>query len=193
MRKIALWSPLRQGWILMRLGLWPLSLAVLLLTGLHSVAAVGEPLFDESKRVVLPSKAAAPILERRRAGNDWTTSEWSISTEDLDHLEGALAVEMEKAGNGISSFKTHEFYRQYMPARWKGLNVIIVNGFDKSVSDLFPDRGIAPDQWKHELVTTFGGGCAYWYAVYVVEQNRLMVLKNSDGSRHATLICNAPK
>jgi hypothetical protein len=182
MRKIAL----------MRLGLWPLVLAVLL-TGLHSIAAVGEPLFDATKRVVLPSEAAASILKRRSANHDWSTGEWAISSEDLDHLEGALGPAMAKAGIGLKSFKAHEFYRQYMPARWKDLHVIIVNGFYKSASDLFPDRGIAPDQWKHELVTTFGGGCGYWYAVYIVEQNRLMALKNGHGSRDATLICNAPK
>jgi len=175
-----------------RPGIWSLLVAAML-ASLQAAAADRKLPFDETKRVVLPSEAATPILERRRAGNDWTTSEWSISTEDLDRLEEALAVEMEKAGNGLTSFKPHEFYRQYMPALWKGLHVIIINGFDKSVSDLFPDRGVAPDQWKHELVTTFGGGCAYWFAVYVVDQNRLMILRNSGGRRRATLICNGPK
>ena len=36
-------------------------------------------------------------------------------------------------------------------------------------------------------MTAFGGGCAYWNAVYIVEQNRLMVLKNHNGGRDAAL------
>ena len=176
----------------MRLRLWPFALVVLL-TELHLAVADGENLFDPAKRAVLPSEAAASILERRRAGDDWITSEWLISAENVDHLEEALIVEMGKTGSGLRSFKPHEFYRQYMPARWKGFKAIVVNGFDKSASDLFPGRGIPTDQWRRELVTTFGGGCAYWYAVYIVEQNRFMELNNSDGSRRATLICNGPK
>jgi hypothetical protein len=175
-----------------RLWIWSFLVAALLSSSQPVVADEERP-FDETKRVVLPSQAAATILKRRRADTEWDASEWSISNEDLDHLESALAVEMGKEGGGLRSFKPHEFYRQYMPARWKGLRVIVVNGFDKSASDLFPDRGFSPDQWKRELMTAFGGGCAYWYAVYVVDQNRLMILKNSDGSRHATLICNGPK
>lgn len=193
MRKLERGSVLSKALTVVgRREIWAFLVAALLF-GMQLATADGQRPFDEAKRVVLPSQAAAPILERRRAGTNWTTSEWSISTEDLDHLEEALALEMEKSGNGLKSFKPRDFYRQYMPARWKGLRVIIVNGFDKSASDLFPDRGISPDQWKRELVTTFGGGCAYWYAVYVVDQNRLMVLNNSDRSRRATLICNGPK
>ena len=103
-------------------------------------------------------------------------------------MERALTVAIEKLGSGLASFELGAFYRQYIPAQWKGLHIIIVNAFDKSASDLFPNRGISPNQWKHELVTTFGGGCAYWNAVYVVEQNHLMVLKNNNGRRDAALM-----
>jgi hypothetical protein len=99
-----------------------------------------------------------------------------------------------KSEFGLSSFKARarDFYRQYIPARWKDLHVIIVNGFYASESDLFSNR-IAPDHWKHELVTVFGGGCGFWYTLYVVEQNRLMVFQDEGSRRHATVVCNAPK
>jgi hypothetical protein len=178
--------------ILVRPGLRPIVFATLL-TLLHSAVAHGEPLFDESKRVVLPSEAATSILKRHSANGDWRTDEWTISSENLDRLEVALASALAKSDFGLSSFKTRDFYRQYMPARWKDLHVIIVNGFYASQSDLFPNRGIAPDRWKHELVTVFGGGCGFWYTVYVVERNRLMVFQGDGSRRHATVVCNAPK
>jgi hypothetical protein len=163
-----------------------------LLTLLHSAVAHGGPLFDETRRVVLPSEAARPILERRNVGGDWQTDEWTISSENLDRLEVALAPALAKAGFGRTSFKARDFYRQYMPARGKGLQVIVVNGFYWSNSDLFPDHGIPVDQWKRELVTAFGGGCGFWYAVYVIEQDRFMALA-SRAERRAAVICNAPK
>jgi hypothetical protein len=192
MRQIALRSFLSNVLILMRRGIGSI-VAALLLTGSLTAVAAGEPLFDDTRSVVLPSEDAAPILKRLRGDNDWSTDEWSISSETLNYLEAALAAAMGKVSGGMASFKAHDFYRQYMPARWKDHRVIIVNGFYSTPSDLFPTRGIPPDQWKHELVTAFGGGCAYWHAVYIVEQKRLLDLKTGDRSRRATLICNGPK
>jgi hypothetical protein len=131
---------------------------------------------------------------RHSANADWRTDQWTITSENLDRLEVALAPALVKSDFGLSSFKARarDFYRQYMPARWKDLHVIIVNGFYASESDLFSNR-IAPDRWKHDLVTVFGGGCGFWYTVYVVEQNRLMVFQDDGSRRHATVVCNAPK
>ena len=146
----------------------------------------------QTKRVILPSEAATTILERYVTGDNWSTTEWPIKAENLDRLEVVLAPALAKAGLRRMSLETEVFYRQYMPARWKGLRLIVVNGFYKSASELFPDKGADPDQWKHELLTAFGGGCWFWRAVYVVEQNRLMVLQSHGGIR-STLICNGPK
>jgi hypothetical protein len=44
--------------------------------------------------------------------------------------------------------------------------LIVVNGFDKSASDMFPDQGIDPDLWK-QLLWAFGGGCGFGQAVRV--------------------------
>lgn len=192
MRKIAFRSFSSKALILMRSCICSV-VSVVLFTGLHSAVAKGEALFDETRSVVLPSEDAASILKRLHADNGWSTDEWSISSNNLNDLETALAGAMGKVSAGLTAFKAHDFYRQYMPARWKEHRVIVVNGFYKTASDLFPDRGIATDQWKHELVTAFGGGCAYWYAVYIVDQNRLKALKTGDGSRRTTLVCNGPK
>ena len=69
--------------------------------------------------------------------------------------------------------------------------LIVVNGCDKSASDMFPDQGIDPDLWKHKLLWAFGGDCGSWQAIYIVEQNRLMVLKGRG--YHATVLCSGPK
>jgi len=176
----------------MRFSLRPLVFVVLLPLLCSGVAHSKSP-FDATKRAVLPSKAAAPLLERHDADGDWRASEWTISPKDLDRLEAVLAPALRTSDVGRSSFDTHAFYRQYMPVRWKTFHVIVVNGFNASASDLFPDRGISPDQWKHELMTVFGGGCGYWYTVYVVEQNRLMALPREGARRKSAVVCNAPK
>jgi dihydrofolate reductase len=176
----------------LKLGMWSVALLILLFNQ-NAAIANAEPLFDQTKWVVLPAEAATTILKWYVPGHAWTTSEWEISSEVLGPLEVALASGLAKAGVGqTSSFKTQDFYRQYMPARWKRLHLIVVNGFYESASDMFPDKGIDPGQWKHELSTVFGGGCGFWRAIYVVEQNRLMVLQSHGGSR-STVICNGPK
>jgi hypothetical protein len=119
-----------------------------------------------------------------------------MTPADLDGLEVTLASALRKShvGRGRSSFKTPigDFYRQYVPVRWNGLHVILVNGFYASRSDLFPNRGIATDLWKRELVTVFGGGCGFWYTLYIVEQQRLATFPD-DRYRHQTVVCNAAK
>jgi hypothetical protein len=172
-------------------GLLPIAL-VLLLTVVHSAVANTGQKFEVTKRVVLPSEAATTILKWYVAGGAWSTSEWAISSENLDQLEVGLASALAKSGFDTTSFKTRSFYRQYMPAQWKGLHLIVVNGFYESASDMFPDKNIDPDLWKHELLVSFGGGCYQWRAVYIVEQNRFMVLQ-SHGGRRSTVICNGPK
>jgi hypothetical protein len=171
------------------LGLWASAIAFgVLLTLSEPALADGESPFDQTKGVVLPSKAATPILERRRAGNEWKTEEWAITPEQLGLVELKLASALGKVLLG-NSLKVGNYYRQYMPARWKEFHVILVNGFYWSPSEAFPDHGIAADQWKRDLVNAFGGGCAVWYAVYVVEQDRFLDLGN-DGR---AIVCNAPK
>jgi hypothetical protein len=155
---------------------------------LEPALADREPPFDQNKGVVLPSNAATPILQRRRAGYEWKTEEWAITSDQQGRLEIKLAAALEKVLKG-TSLKVGNYYRQYMPAQWKQSHVILVNGFYRSPSDAFPGRGVAADQWKHSLVNAFGGGCEVWYAVYVVEQDRLLELGN-DGR---AMICNAPK
>jgi hypothetical protein len=59
------------------------------------------------------------------------------------------------------------------------------------IPDMFPDQGIDPYLLKHKLLWAFGGGCGFWQAIYIVEQNRLMVLKGRG--YHATVLCNGPK
>ena len=170
-----------------------LFIAMLLITSLRCVfAADGDRLFDQAKRVVLPGAAATSVLRRQKSDSDWSVDEWEISVESLDQVEVALAAALKRAGIGPPSFNAHNFFRQYMPARWRGMRIIVVNGFYTSPGDLFPGSGIDPEKWKHELVTAFGGGCAFWYGVYVVEQHRFMPLNGDRGDR-SMLICNAPK
>jgi hypothetical protein len=132
-------------------------LLLILLSHGYAVVANAEPLFDQTKRAVLPSEAATTILKWYVPDRAWITSEWGVSSEALDPLEVALAAGLAKAGVSQTSFKIRDFYRQHMPARWKKLHLIVVNGFYESASDMFSDKGIDPEQWKHELLTAFGG------------------------------------
>jgi hypothetical protein len=64
---------------------------LVLLTMLHPAVAEAEPLFDEHKRVILPSEAATTILKWYVADDKWSTTEWPVTSENLDLLEVALA------------------------------------------------------------------------------------------------------
>ena len=147
--------------------------------------------FDETKRVVLPSEDAKTILQWYAPDRRWVTSDWSVTTADLDRLERSLTKALAKTKVGNASRKTWSFYRQYMPARWKGLRLIVVNGFYETGAEAFPGNGIDPDEWKRKLMVSFGGGCMAWRAVYVVERDSFMTPRNQGV--HANVICNGPK
>ena len=54
-----------------------------------------------------------------------------------------------------------------MPAKWKGLHLIVVNGSYASNSELHPnDKRIDLDDWKHKFMLIFGDGCGFWNAAY---------------------------
>ena len=173
----------------LRFGLW-LTVLTALLPLLNSEAAGAGTQFDEAKRVVLPAEAATTILKWYVAAGNGIAEEWPVSSGDLDHLEAALATALAKAKFGRP---LQSLYRQYMPARWKDLRLIVVNGFDDTMLDFEKqlDKNVDLTQWKRKLVLSFGGGCLQWRAIYIVEQNRFMVLNNLG--HHATVICNAPK
>jgi len=169
-----------------------LSIAVPVMLVVLSPLADARPQFDETKRIVLPSEAATTILKWYVADGNWTTEEWPVTSSELDGLELVLSTALAKA-DIFGARKPPSLYRQYMPARWKGLRLIVVNGFDETMFDMekLLDQNADLTQWKRELVVSFGGGCLQWRGVYIVEQNRFMVLNNLG--HHATIICNAPK
>jgi hypothetical protein len=172
-------------------GLRSITLSVLLTVFQSTVANAG-PLFDETKRSILPSHWAPIILKRYVAIDNWSMDDWPITSENLDLLEVALAPALAQEVLPRTSLKAQDFYRQYMPAEWKGLHLIVVNGFYASNAELHPnDKRIDPDDWKHEFMLIFGDGCGFWNAVYIVEENRLMSLQ--PDSDHATVVCNARK
>jgi hypothetical protein len=167
-----------------------LSVLISVMALLNSGAAAAAAQFDEAKRVVLPAEAATTILKWYVADGNGIAEEWSVTSGDLDHLEVALAAALAKANFGRP---LQTLYRQYMPARWKDLRLIVVNGFDDNMLDFEKrlDANADLTQWKRKLIVSFGGGCLQWRAIYIVEQNRLMVM-NVLG-HHATVLCNAPK
>jgi hypothetical protein len=171
--------------------LWSLVVPILF-AAWHSVANAGAQ-FDDTKRVVLPSDASTTILKWYVADGNWITENWPISSGQLGRLELTLATSLIKVKFGSGPPKLARLYRQYMPARWKDLHLIVVNGFDETMFDMekLLDKNVDLTQWKRELFVSFGGGCLQWRAIYIVEQNRFMLLNNLG--RRATVICNAPK
>jgi hypothetical protein len=103
-----------------------------LLITFHSTAAYSGPQFDETRRFVLPSKAATTILNYYFADGDWAADEWPVSSQDPRHLEVALATTLRKAGFDKKSRKLQSYHRQYMPARWQDRHLIIVNGYSET-------------------------------------------------------------
>jgi hypothetical protein len=161
------------------------------LSACHSVEAYAGSQFNETKRTVLPSEYAKTILQWYVPDRRWVASDWRVTALDLDRLEVSLGKALIDAKVGNASMKTWSFYRQYMPARWNGFRLIVVNGFYETGADAFPDKGIDPNEWKRKLMVAFGGGCMVWRAVYIVEQDRFMTLKNYG--HRARVLCNGPK
>jgi hypothetical protein len=173
-----------------RVMLW-IAVALIVLSACHPVNAYAGPQFDETKRIVLPSEYAKTILQWHAPDQQWVATDWPVTAVDLDRLEIPLRKALVDAKVGDASMKTWNFYRQYMPARWNGFRLIVVNAFYETGADMFPDKGIDPDEWKRKLVVAFGGGCMFWRAVYIVEQDRFMTLKNYG--HPASVLCNGPK
>jgi hypothetical protein len=169
----------------------PIVVALTVLSACPTVAAYAGPQFDETRRTVLPSENAKTILQWYAPDRRWIASDWTVTIADLDRLEDSLRKALAKAKVGNASMKTWSFYRQYMPARWKGFRLIVVNGFYETGADAFPGAGIDPDEWKRKLMVAFGGGCLAWRAVYVVERDSFLTLR-SNGLR-ASVLCNGPK
>ena len=173
-----------------RVALW-IAVALIVLSACHPAEACAGPQFDETKRIVLPSEDAKTILQRYAPDPLWVAQDWPVTAGDLDRLEIPLRKALVDAKVGNASMKTGSFYRQYMPARWKGVRLIVVNGFYETNAEMFPDQGIDPDEWKRKLMVAFGGGCRFWRAVYIVEEDRFMTLENY--SHRASVLCNGPK
>ena len=80
--------------------------ALTLLSSCPAVAVWAGTQFDETKRVVLPSEDAKTILQWYAPDRRWVTSEWSVTTADLDRLERSLTKALAKAKVGNASRKT---------------------------------------------------------------------------------------
>lgn len=157
-----------------------------LLFSVTAFTAAVAPLFDSDRAVVLPSAFGKDLWERHRVGSGWLADDWTITADDLKRTDIALAGEFSRAriGRGLPG--------QYMPGRWHGDRVIFINGFGQTDAEMFSGRGTPTDRWKHEPVIAFGGGCWFWYAAYLADQNRFVVL-NRQGGHDQRIVCNRPK
>ena len=97
-----------------KIGFWRMALPVLLAVSQGAVANA-EPLFDETKRVVLPSEAATTVLEYVTDGSV-RTGEWTIDPATLDLVEVALASALAKQGFGVRVYVPFgpEWYPYFM-------------------------------------------------------------------------------
>lgn len=161
-----------------------------LLANSHARGESALSVLDPDRRVVLPSAPTDGIFKQRRSLRVLQVDEWEITPDDVSHVDAALSsvLKSERVGDGLAT--TPNYYRQYVPARLHQSRAIYVNGFNQTESDMFPNRGISPDRWKHSLVITYGGGCAFWYGIYLIDEGRFLILDHKN-NRH--IICNGPK
>jgi hypothetical protein len=164
------------------------------LAGVDMGSADTTPLLDADRGVVLPSSLAEGIFEQQRARAKLIlqVDEWEITKNDLTRVDSALATALKKEHIGQGLPTLPHYYRQYLPGRLQQSRIIFVNGFAQTQSDMFPDRATPADQWKHELMTAYGGGCGFWHGIYSVEQDRFLVLDRTGG-HDRVIMCNAPK
>jgi hypothetical protein len=164
----------------------------MLLAGVDARGGDTTPALDPDRGVVLPSALADGFFKQHRANVILQVDEWQITPDELSLVDGALATALkeERIGQGLPALP--HYYRQYLPGRLRQSRIVFVNGFVQTESEMFPDREIPADRWRHQLVVAYGGGCGFWYGVYIVDESRFLVLdhKNANGRR---IICNGPK
>jgi hypothetical protein len=143
---------------------------------------------DPNRGAVLPSAAGDVFFQQRRQTQRLSEDQWEVTTDDIGRVDELLAKDLKRNRTGAGLMPFPSYYRQYFPARQGSDRVIVIIGFSQPASEWFPDKGIPPDQWKHDLEMVFGGGCSFWHAVYSTAKHRLLTL-----SGRQTIVCNAPK
>jgi hypothetical protein len=142
--------------------------AALLLSG-QSVrinAAEGAPradaqTFDISHGVVLAGWAAGELAERCGAGAD--AKERTAGPAEIKILEEELAPLLADDLKNIGSTVTpHEYYRQYAPVVFQGVDAVVVNGFHEAYLS-----GELEKSWRHRTVSVADGGEHFWCAIYI--------------------------
>jgi hypothetical protein len=165
---------------------------MILLASFDVLAADTATSLDADRGVILPSAAAQGVFEQHRANLNLQVDQWEITADDLSRVDAALvaALRKERIGQGLPTLP--HYYRQYLPGRLRQSRIVFVNGFDQTESEMFPDRAIPVDQWKYEMMVAYGGGCGFWYGVYLIDEGRFLILDRT--SNHARMIlCNGPK
>ena len=147
---------------------------------------------DADKAVVLPSALGDGLFKQRGEDFDLNVDDWEITPDDLRRVDSALLKELRQNLTGLGLPTVPNYYRQYLPARARQGRAIFILGFSETASQMFPDRDIPSDEWKHKLMVAYGGGCAFWYAIYSMERRSFLILRH-DGNRDRSIICNAPK
>lgn len=165
-------------------------ICAVLLADLDARGGGAIPPLDPDRGVILPSALAEGIFKQHRSNVVLQVDDWQITPDDLSHVDAALTSALKRESVGSGSATPPNYYRQYVPGRFHQSRVIYVNGFEQTESEMFPDRGIPADRWKHTLVIAYGGGCGFWYGIYLIDEGRLLLL---DHTRNRRIICNAPK
>jgi hypothetical protein len=105
---------------------------------------------QESNYVVLPAKAASGIIA--------TQGTWNPTKIDIAGAEAKISqIESVKAENWSSAIHIdhpERYFRQYVPIRQKGRNLLYVNAFCD-----------APSYWRKRLVIVSDGATCYWQAL----------------------------
>jgi hypothetical protein len=86
-----------------------------------------------------------------------TQGTWNPSTSDIAKAESSISQIATLPENHLSNHIDHpqRDFKQYVPIRQAGRNLLYVNGFCK-----------APSYWRTQLVIVWDGGSCYWQALY---------------------------
>ena len=126
---------------------FPIEMRSLTLLVLSMFIGVGAQ--SESNFVVLTTQLPHGIIA--------TQGTWNPSTIDIAKAERSIPQIATLAANHPSNHIDHpeRDFKQYVPIRQAGRNLLYVNGFCK-----------APSYWHTQLVIVLDGGSCYWQALY---------------------------
>jgi hypothetical protein len=142
----------------------------------------GDPRLNPLRRVIFTGKAAVDLVDLCGRLEGARNIVWRLSEGQLNDVEVALALALDKDLGLPSGHTAYNYYRQIALADWHQHHLVYFQGFDESYVE-----GDAARRWMREPLGVSDGGTSVWCAIYDL-QGKTFVKFKVEGSGTTTSI-----